>query len=150
MNIRLFLCRYSLSLATLKMHISGRRLQLISLSTIFQVDVTTICWWNTAFNQIQDEQTIKRVRRSKNIMPSPTDATCEVGSAYPSVAPEITPSFYWGSCCVVFSFLCCVFCTIIYMFVFLFLAMALSVYFLSMRLTVPLVSFVPLLSLKGE
>ena len=28
--------------------------------------------------------------------------------------------FWWGSCCLVFSFLCCVFCTIICRFVFLF------------------------------
>ena len=42
---------------------------------------------------------------------------------------------------------CYVFCTIIYfvcLFVFLFLAMALSVYFQSISLTFPLVSFVPL------
>ena len=42
------------------------------------------------------------------------------------------------------SFLCFVFCTIICLFVFLFLAMVLSVYFLSMNLTLPLVSFTPL------
>ena len=42
-------------------------------------------------------------------------------------------------------FLCCVFCTITCLFAFLFLAMALSVIFQSMSLTVPEVSFVPLL-----
>ena len=55
-----------------------------------------------------------------------------------------SPQFWvWGSCCLVFSFLCCVFCTIICLFVFLFVAMASSVYFQSMSLTVPPVSFVP-------
>ena len=52
-------------------------------------------------------------------------------------------SFWWGSCCLFFSFLCCLFCTIICLFVFLFLAIALSVYFLSRSLTLSLVSFVP-------
>ena len=42
---------------------------------------------------------------------------------------------------LVFSFLRCVFCTIICLFVFLFLAMALSVYFLSMSMTFPLVQW---------
>ena len=37
-----------------------------------------------------------------------TGATCGAGSAYPSGAPEITPSFLGGSCCLFFSFLCCV------------------------------------------
>ena len=40
------------------------------------------------------------------------------GSAYPNVAPEITPSFWWGSCCLFFSFLCFVMCTIVCLFVF--------------------------------
>ena len=31
------------------------------------------------------------------------------------------PSFWWGSCCLVFSFLCFVFCTIIYLAVCLFI-----------------------------
>ena len=47
-----------------------------------------------------------------------TGATCGAGSAYPSGAPEITPSFWWGSCCLFFSFLCCVVCTIVFLFVF--------------------------------
>ena len=78
-----------------------------------------------------------------NNISNTTGATCGAGSAYPSGEPEINPSFWWGSCCLVFSFLCCVICTIICLFVFLFLAMALSLYFQSMSLTVPLVSFVP-------
>ena len=32
--------------------------------------------------------------------------------------PEITPSFWWGTCCLFFSFLCCVMCTIVCLFVF--------------------------------
>ena len=36
---------------------------------------------------------------------------------YPSGAPEITPSFWWGSCCLLFSFLFCVMCTIVCLFV---------------------------------
>ena len=49
-----------------------------------------------------------------------TGAPCGAGSAHSSRAPEITPSFWLSSCCLVFSFLCCVFCTIICLFVFLF------------------------------
>ena len=45
--------------------------------------------------------------------PNTTVATCEAGSAYPSAAPKITPSFWCGSCCLFFSFLCCVMCTIV-------------------------------------
>ena len=74
-----------------------------------------------------------------------TGATCGAGSAYPSGAPEITPSFWWGSCCLYFSLLCCVMCTIVCLFV---LSMAFSVYFRFMSLTVPLVSFVPLLQIN--
>ena len=86
-------------------------------------------------------QTIYRIC---NIISSTTGATCGAGSVYFSGALKIIPSFWWGSCCLVFSFLCCVFCTIC-LFVYLSLAMALSVYFPSMSLTVPLVYFVPLL-----
>ena len=46
-----------------------------------------------------------------------TGAKCAAGSAYHSGAPEITPSFWWGSCCLFFSFLCCVMCTIVCLFV---------------------------------
>ena len=51
-------------------------------------------------------------------------ATCWAGSAYRFGAPasETTPSFCWGSCCLVFSFLCCVICTIIFLFVFFILS----------------------------
>ena len=64
-----------------------------------------------------------------------TGTTCGAGSAYPSRAPEITPSFGRGSCCLVFSFLCYFFCTILCLCVFFFqLAMALSVNFRSMSL----------------
>ena len=54
--------------------------------------------------------------------------------------------FWWGSCCLVFSFLCCVLCTIICLFVFLFF-FACRFQFQSMSLTVPLVSSAPLLML---
>ena len=47
-----------------------------------------------------------------------TGATCGAGSANPSGAREITPSFWWGSCCLFFSFLCYVMCTIVCLFVF--------------------------------
>ena len=45
-------------------------------------------------------------------------ATCGAGSAYPYGAPEITPRFWWGSCCLLFSFICCVRWTIDCLFVF--------------------------------
>ena len=51
-------------------------------------------------------------------MSNTTGATCGAGSAYPSGAPEITPSLWWGSCCLLFGFLCCVVCTIVCLFVF--------------------------------
>ena len=35
-----------------------------------------------------------------------TGFTCGAVSAYPFRAPEFTPSFQWGSCCSIFSFLC--------------------------------------------
>ena len=54
--------------------------------------------------------------------------------------------FKWGSCCLFFSFLWCIMCAVVCLS-FSFLAMALSVCFRFMSLTVPLVSFVPLLSL---
>ena len=46
-----------------------------------------------------------------------TGTTCWAGSAYPSGTPEITPSFWWGSCCLLFSFLCCDMCNIVCLFV---------------------------------
>ena len=46
-----------------------------------------------------------------------TGATCGAGSVHPSGAPEITPSFWWGSCCLFFSFIFCVNCTIVCLFV---------------------------------
>ena len=73
--------------------------------------------------------------------------TCGAGSAYPSGAPEITSSFWWVSCCLVFSFHVVVFVLLVVCF-FFFLAMALSVYFRFMSLTVPLIPFAPLLNNK--
>jgi hypothetical protein len=37
------------------------------------------------------------------------DATCGAGSVYPSRTLEFTPSFEWGTCCSISSFLCNVF-----------------------------------------
>ena len=53
-------------------------------------------------------------------MSNTTGTTCGAGSAYPSGALEISPSFWWGSCCLVLSFLCCVLCTIICVGLFIF------------------------------
>ena len=61
---------------------------------------------------------IYSLRRSYNLLPFLTGVTCGAGSAYPSGAPEITPSFCRGSCCLFFSFLCCVMCSIVCLFVF--------------------------------
>ena len=58
------------------------------------------------------------IYRICNHISNTTGATCGGGSAYPSGAPEITPSFWWGSCCLFFSFLCCVMFTIVFLFVF--------------------------------
>lgn len=77
---------------------------------------------------------------------------CGAGSAYTTGEPEITPSFWWGSSCLVFSLLCCVSSLLLFVYVlfhlgivclfvdFSFLAIALSGYFRSMNLIVPLVS----------
>ena len=54
-----------------------------------------------------------------NNMCNITGATCGAESAYPSRAHEITPSFWWGTYCFVLSFLCCVMCTTICLFVFI-------------------------------
>ena len=54
--------------------------------------------------------------------------------------------FWWGSCCLFLSFLCCVMCAVVCLS-FSFLDMALSVCFRFLSLTVPLASFVPLLFL---
>ena len=51
-------------------------------------------------------------------MSNTTGATRGAGFAYPSGAHGITASFWWGSCCLFFSFLCCVMCTIVCLFVF--------------------------------
>ena len=51
-------------------------------------------------------------------MSNMTGARCRAGSAYPSGAHKITPSFWWSSCCLFFSFLCCVMCAIVCLFVF--------------------------------
>ena len=37
-----------------------------------------------------------------------TGATSGAGTAYPFRAPEFTPGFQWGSCCLIFSFMCSV------------------------------------------
>ena len=74
-----------------------------------------------------------------------TGATCGAGSAYPSGAPVITPSFWWGSCCLFFSFLCCVMCTIVCLFVFFIFSHGVVSLFSIYEFDCPLVSFVPLL-----
>ena len=51
-----------------------------------------------------------------NRMSNTAGNTCGAGSAYFSRAPEITPRFWWGSCCLVFNFLCRFLCTIIWLF----------------------------------
>ena len=56
---------------------------------------------------------------------------------HPSGAPEITPSFWRGSCCLFFSFLCCVMCTIVCVFLFYIFSQGV------VSLSVPLVSSVP-------
>ena len=76
--------------------------------------------------------------------------SCDLSSSI--MSPSVTKVVHKGQILVyrvivhnIFKgWLWCVFCTIICVLVFLFLAMVLSVYFQSMSLTVPLVSFVPL------
>ena len=57
---------------------------------------------------------------------------------YLSGAPDITPSFWWGSCYLFFSFLCCVIVCLFVFFIFSVVSLF-SIY----ELTVSLVSFVP-------
>ena len=61
--------------------------------------------------------TIYRVCYNKS---NTTGARCGAVSAYPCGAPEIIPSFWGVSCCLVFSCPCCVVCTIIFLFVLFF------------------------------
>ena len=76
-----------------------------------------------------------------------SNTTGGAGSAYPSGAHEITPSFLWGSCCLFFSFLCCVMCAVVCLYVFFIFGHGgvSKKKFRFMSLIVPLVSFVPLL-----
>ena len=46
---------------------------------------------------------------------------------YPSGGPEFTPSFQWGLCCLVFSFLCSALQIVVCLFVLFLLAIVLSV-----------------------
>ena len=69
--------------------------------------------------------------------------TCGAGSAYPSGAHEITPSF--GGVRVVYSLVFYVGSCVL-LFVFFIFSHGVVSYFRFMSLTVPLVSFVPLLS----
>ena len=81
-----------------------------------------------------------------NNISNKTGATCGAGSAHPSEAPETIPSF----CGFVLLSLQFSMLFLLYYYLpvclFLSLAMALSVYFQSMSLTVPLVFFISLLS----
>ena len=76
------------------------------------------------------------------------EVSCGAGSAYPSGAPDITPSFWLGSFCFFFLVFYVVSCVLLFVCLsFSFSAMVLSVYFRFMSLTVPLVSFVSLLNM---
>jgi hypothetical protein len=48
-----------------------------------------------------------------------TGATCGVGTSYQSGAPEFIPSFYWGSCYSIFSFIC-MFCRSLFVILYFF------------------------------
>ena len=59
-----------------------------------------------------------------------TGATCGAGTAYPFKAPEFTPGFQWGSCCLILTLVFCVgFCRSLFVcpFVLFLLTIVLSV-----------------------
>ena len=56
---------------------------------------------------------IKAIYRICKLISNTTGATCGAGSTYPSGASEFTPSFWWGSCCLFFSF-CVVSCVLLF------------------------------------
>ena len=84
---------------------------------------------------------IKTIYRICYHISNTTGATCGAESAYPSGAPEITPSFFGGVRVVYSLVFYVVSCVLLFVCLFSFLAMALSVCFRFMSLTVPLVSF---------
>jgi hypothetical protein len=49
-----------------------------------------------------------------------TGVTSRVATGYPSGAPEFTPSFQWGSCYSIFSFIC-MFCRSLFVLLYLYL-----------------------------
>jgi hypothetical protein len=68
---------------------------------------------------------------------STTGATIQAGTAYPSGAHEFTPSFKWGTCYSIFSFIC-MFCRSLFVLLYFFFW---PLFFFDMRiLIVPLVS----------
>ena len=69
-----------------------------------------------------------------------TDVTSGTGTAYPSGTPEFTPSFQWGSCYSIFSFLC-MFCRSMFALLSFFFWPLCCLSFLDLRiLNTPLVS----------
>ena len=62
------------------------------------------------YGRFEHSTIISQTKRGENVSASKTTgATCGAGSAYPPGAPAIIPSFRWGSCFLIYSFLCCVF-----------------------------------------
>ena len=69
-----------------------------------------------------------------------SDATSGAGTAYPSGASEFTPSFWWGSCYSIFSFIC-MFCRSLFVLLYFFFWPLCCLFFFDIRMLIaPLVS----------
>ena len=81
------------------------------------------------------------VRLTITLQSIPINATTsEAGTAYPSGAPEFTPSFQWGSCYSIFSSIC-MFCWSLFVLLYFFLWSLCCLFFFDIRiLNAPLVS----------
>ena len=67
-------------------------------------------------------------------------ATSGAGTAYPSGAPAFTPGFYWGSCYLIFSFICMI-CISLFVLLYFFFWPLCSLFFFDIRIMIaPLVS----------
>ena len=101
--------------------ISGRHHDLVDCYGI-SVSQTTTDRFHLSFHfSVLSSMTYHRVCNQINA----TGATSGVETAYPSGTPVFTPSFQWGSCCSIFSFMC-MFCRSL--FVLFLLAIVLSVF----------------------
>ena len=78
------------------------------------------------------------------------------GTVYPSGAPEFTPGFWWGSCYLIFSFIC-MFCRLLFVLLYFFFQPLCCLFFFDIRILIFLIPLwylqtllTPLYSLEPE